>query len=207
MNAGTQRLSVAGPAGSLECAVDSPAAEAPGVVVVCHPHPLHGGTMDNKVVHTLARAMQEMGAPTLRFNFRGTGASAGSYDEGRGEVDDLIAVAAFARVRWPQAELWLAGFSFGAWVALQAESRLTPAKLITVAPPVGRFADGSVGTPRSPWLLVQGDADEVVESADVLAWARSLTPGPELALLPGAGHFFHGRLHELKDRLLPFLAA
>ncbi|MEZ5515850.1 MAG: alpha/beta hydrolase [Steroidobacteraceae bacterium] len=202
-----QALRIQGPTGALETKLEDPGTSpATRFGIVCHPHPVYGGTMDNKVVHTLARAMQELGAPTLRFNFRGAGASEGTFDDGRGEVDDLLAVARFARERWPYAELWLAGFSFGAWVALQAEHRLSPAKLVTVAPPVGRFVSGTVDTPQAPWLLIQGDADEVVASAKVLAWAAALAPGPELAVLTGAGHFFHGRLHELKDTVLRFLA-
>ena len=201
-------LTIAGPAGALEAKLEDPGTTpVTRYGIVCHPHPVYGGTMDNKVVHTLARAMQELGAPTLRFNFRGTGASAGSFDEGRGEVDDLLAVARLARERWPHAELWLAGFSFGAWVALQAEQRLAPAKLVTIAPPVGRFGSGTVVTPSAPWLLVQGDADDVVPPGDVLNWAHSLTPAPRVEVMQGAGHFFHGRLHELKDIVLRWLAS
>ena len=203
-----QALTIQGPVGALEAKLEDPGTSpAARFGIVCHPHPVYGGTMDNKVVHTLARAMQELGTPTLRFNFRGAGASAGTFDDGRAEVDDLLAVAQFARERWPHADLWLAGFSFGAWIALQAEQRLTPAKLVTIAPPVGRFVSGTIGTPQAPWLLVQGAADDVVASADVLAWAKSLAPGPQVEVLAGAGHFFHGRLHELKDVVLSFLGS
>ncbi len=162
--------------------------------------------MDNKVVHTVARAMQERGAPTIRFNFRGTGASAGAFDNGRGEVADLVAVVEWARNRWPGAALWLAGFSFGAYVALQGEAQLAPAKLLTIAPPVARFDLGAVATPQAPWLLVQGDADDVVDPAAVLSWAQTQSRPPQLHVLAGAGHFFHGRLHELKQIVLDFLA-
>jgi uncharacterized protein len=158
-------------------------------------------------VHTIARAMQEHGAPTLRFNFRGTGKSEGAFDNGRGEVADLEAIVAFARARWPGAALWLAGFSFGAYVALQGEASLAPVKLITIAPPVARFDLGAIATPRAPWLLVQGDADDVVDPDAVVAWAHSLPRPPQLKVLPGAGHFFHGRLHEVKQIVLDFLAA
>ncbi len=202
-----QTLTISGPAGDLEAKLEHLGAAASHVGIVCHPHPLFGGTMDNKVVHTLARAMQEGGAVTLRFNFRGVGASAGVFDNGRGEVDDLIAVAQFARERWPTAALWLAGFSFGAFVALQGETRLAPAKLITVAPPVARFDLGAVANPRAPWLLVQGDADDVVDVNAVLDWARARAPQPLIHVLPGAGHFFHGRLHELKALTAEFLRA
>ena len=152
-----ESLTIEGPVGAVEAKLEDPGT-APIVRygIVCHPHPLHGGTMDNKVVHTVARAMQELGAPTLRFNFRGTGASAGAFDDGRGEVDDLLAVASFARLRWPQAELWLAGFSFGAWIALQAENQLSPAKLVAVAPPVrwprrARLGCWCRATPMRSW--------------------------------------------------------
>jgi uncharacterized protein len=202
-----QALTIAGPAGALEAKLEDPALQpVKHIGVVCHPHPLYGGTMDNKVVHTLARAMQERGAPTLRFNFRGTGKSEGAFDNGRGEVADLEAVVAFARECWPSAALWLAGFSFGSYVALQGEARLAPAKLITIAPPVARFDLGAIATPQAPWLLVQGDADDVVDPSAVVDWARSQPRPPQLEVLAGAGHFFHGRLHDLKQIVLDFLS-
>lgn len=199
-------LTIDGPVGALEAKLEDPgASQVRRFGIVCHPHPLYGGTMDNKVVHTLARAMQELGAPTIRFNFRGTGASAGAFDNGRGEVADLLAVERYARKRWPDAALWLAGFSFGAYVALQAEAQLAPAKLVTIAPPVARFDLGAVAAPRAPWLLVQGDVDDVVDPAAVLAWARGQAHPPQLHVLAGAGHFFHGRLHEAKTLVTAFL--
>jgi alpha/beta superfamily hydrolase len=197
---------VAGPSGPLEARADDP---APGsahdvVGVVCHPHPLYGGTMQNKVVHTLARAMQELGAPTLRFNFRGVGASAGTHDGGAGEIEDAIAAAQWARRRWACERLWLAGFSFGAAVALQAALRLQPERLVTVAPPVGRL--GPTQRPGAAWLVVQGDADELVDAAEVARWAAAYDPPPEIRLLAGAEHFFHGRLVELREVVMRFLA-
>jgi alpha/beta superfamily hydrolase len=161
--------------------------------------------MDNKVAHTLARAMIEAGVPAFRFNFRGVGASAGSFDNARGEADDVAAVVAEGRRRWPNADLWLGGFSFGAFVALRAAARERPSRLIAVAPPVARFELGGVSHPDCEWMLVQGDADDVVPAADVLAWAAEQTRAPELHVLAGAGHFFHGRLHELKPLLVSFL--
>ena len=205
----SEALTLAGPAGPLEVRLEEPreaAAEAPRAFgVVCHPHPLHGGTMDNKVAHTLARAMIEVGVPAFRFNFRGVGASAGTFDNGRGETEDVAAVVAEGRRRWPKADLWLGGFSFGAFVSLRAAARERPARLIAVAPPVARFELGTVSHPDCEWLLVQGDADDVVPSADVLAWAARQARAPELHVLAGAGHFFHGRLHELKPLLVDFL--
>jgi alpha/beta superfamily hydrolase len=202
-------LTVAGPAGVLETRLElpDPTGQVSVFGVVCHPHPLYGGTMDNKVTHVLARAMNECGAPSLRFNFRGVGASAGSFDNGRGEAADLVAVVAEGRRRFPGAALWLGGFSFGAFVALRAAGELRPAKLVAVAPPVARFDLGSVAHPDCEWLLVQGDADDVVPPDAVLAWAAAQPRSPRLHVLQGAGHFFHGKLHELKPLVLEFLKA
>jgi alpha/beta superfamily hydrolase len=201
-----QGVSIHGPAGSLEALLEVPQVPAlAGFAVVCHPHPLFGGTMQNKVVHTLARACQEYGLATLRFNFRGVGASAGSYDEGRGEIEDALAVVAWGHERWPDAPLTLAGFSFGAMVALGAAARSTPSTLITVAPAVSRPEFGHVVKPACPWLIVQGDRDELVDIRDVRAFAERFDPPPILAVMPGAEHFFHGRLTPLRDQVLAFL--
>lgn len=200
-------VSLAGAAGpietKLEFADDAPA--SPQVFgVVCHPHPLYGGTMDNKVTHTVARAMTECGAPAYRFNFRGVGASAGQYDHGIGESEDLLAVVAEGRRRFPGAALWLGGFSFGGFVALRAAPKAQPVKLVSVAPPIARFELGQVSAPDCDWMLAQGDQDDVVPAADVLRWAGEQVRKPRLHVLSGAGHFFHGKLHELKPLLLDF---
>jgi hypothetical protein len=202
-----ERLEIPGPVGLLEALREVPAAaQAPRAFgVICHPHPLFGGTMTNKVVHMLARSCHELGVPTLRFNFRGVGASAGQYDDGRGETDDALAVIEQGRALWPGAALWLAGFSFGAWVALRAAPRAAAARLVTVAPPVGRWDFAGLGTPGCPWLIVQGDQDELVDAAAVQQWAALQQPAPKLALLTGAEHFFHGRLNELRDVVNGFL--
>ena len=197
-----------GPVGPLEARAEDPARDtAPSVVgVVCHPHPLHGGTMQNKVVHTLARAMQELGAPTVRFNFRGVGKSAGTYGDGEGEIDDAAAASAWARQRWNCERLWLAGFSFGAAVALQAAPRVRAERLVTVAPPVARLGlENRPPRPDSAWLIVQGDADELVDAADVARWAGAYEPPPQLVMLAGASHFFHGRLGELRETVRRWL--
>jgi alpha/beta superfamily hydrolase len=197
-----------GPAGPLEARVEDPApGTAPSVVgVVCHPHPLYGGTMQNKVVHTLARAMQELGAPTTRFNFRGVGGSAGRYDGGAGELEDALAVCAWARQRWNCQPLWLAGFSFGSAVVLQAATVVQPRSLVTVAPPVGRIIVSPVARPACPWLVVQGDRDELVDVVQVRRWVDEFVPAPRLVVLGEAEHFFHGRLGELRAAVLQFLA-
>ncbi|TLY56266.1 MAG: alpha/beta hydrolase [Gammaproteobacteria bacterium] len=206
-----ERLSLAGPAGPLQALIETAVTEVEGpqpvsaFAVVCHPHPLYGGTMDNKVVYTVARALEQLGAPAIRFNFRGVGASAGSYDEGRGETADALAVIAYGRRRWPHAALWLAGFSFGGAVAVGAAARAGPQRLIAVAPGITTIALTDAAPPACPWLIVQGDADEVVPPQAVRAWVDTLSPAPELRVLHGAGHFFHGRLNELRDVVLAFM--
>jgi alpha/beta superfamily hydrolase len=195
-----------GPVGALAGIVEDPgSASPPGFAVICHPHPLHGGTMQNKVVHTLARAFQEALYPTVRFNYRGVGTSEGQYDEGRGETRDALAVIAWARGRWPAAPLALAGFSFGALIALRAAAVSRLARLITVAPAVSHSQYTEIVRPDCPWLIVQGEADELVDYREVQAFAARFVPPPELQLLPGVDHFFHGRLQQLRDLLRPML--
>jgi alpha/beta superfamily hydrolase len=200
-------LSLRGPAGRIEALLDMPAGVVlPAVAVICHPHPQHQGTQLNKVVHTISRAMNEIGAPAIRFNFRGVGASEGAYADGLGEIDDLIAVAGWARERFPRAELWLAGFSFGAAVAIRAAGQLKPARLVGVAPPVVRMADLLADVRVDcPWLIVQGTADEVVAAADVQHWLQTQHPEARLVLLPEVGHFFHGRLTLLRATLMAWV--
>ncbi len=198
MNAGTQRLSVPGPAGALECALDLPAQGAPrGLAVICHPHPLFGGTMDNKVVQTLARAFVQLGYRALRFNFRGIGQSAGAWDEGRGEVDD--ALAAIAAQRQAGEALVIAGFSFGGYVATQAAARLADKaeRVVLVAPAVVNFSAAPV---PADTLLIHGEQDDVVPLAASFDWARP--QALPVTVLPGAGHFFHGQLPVLKQMVL-----
>ena len=198
MSQQTERLQVAGPAGALQCAIDPPAAGVPprGLAVLCHPHPLHGGTMDNKVVITLARAFVQLGWRSARFNFRGIGTSAGAWDEGRGEVDDALAV--ISALREPGQALLLAGFSFGAYVAAQAAARLPEGeraeRLALVAPAASNFPLAPV---PADTLVIHGEADDVVPLAAVLDWARPLAL--PITVVPGAGHFFHGQLTLLKQ--------
>ncbi len=201
-------VTIDGPAGPLEARLEDPAPGESAAVcgVVCHPHPLYGGTMQNKVVHTVARAMQELGAPTVRFNFRGVGASAGQYDSGTGELEDALAVCRWAREHWHCDPLWLAGFSFGSAVALQAAASIAPTALVTVAPPVGRIIVTPMARPPCPWLVVQGDHDELVDVASVRRWVESFDERPSFVELAGAEHFFHGRLGELRDVVLSFLS-
>ncbi len=199
MNAHTERRLVAGPAGDLVCAIDSPEGAARGVALVCHPHPQFGGTLDNKVVATLARGFVQAGWRAVRFNFRGVGGSAGIWDEGRGEIDDARAV--LAALRHDAGEpVALAGFSFGAYVASQLALEVAPAQLILVGPATQNFAVAPV-LPST--LVVHGEADEVVPLAATLDWARP--QGLPVVVVPGVGHFFHGRLAVLKALLLRHL--
>jgi alpha/beta superfamily hydrolase len=198
MNSQTQRLDMAGPAGRLAVAVDLPAQGVTprGVAVVCHPHPLHGGTMDNKVAQTLARAFTQLGYKAVRFNFRGVGGSEGSWDGGRGEVDDALAV--IAAHRDPALPLALAGFSFGAYVTTQAAAQLADGeqaeRLVLIGPATVNF---EVAVVPQNTLVIHGESDEVVPLAATLDWARpQVLP---VVVVPGVGHFFHGQLSLLKS--------
>ena len=190
-----------GPAGLLEACVEAGSDAAAPYALVCHPHPLFGGTMDNKVVTTVARALNACGMPTIRFNFRGVGASAGRYDDGRGETDDAAAVAAWGARRFGTRAMLLAGFSFGAYVAMRLAQTLRPSRLILIAPPVGRFEFTPLAAPDCPWLIVQGDADDVVDPKAVRKWADTHRPLARLNMLTGVGHFFHGHLVELRNAI------
>jgi alpha/beta superfamily hydrolase len=194
----TERRLVAGPAGDLECALDAPAATPHGLAVMCHPHPQFGGTMDNKVVVTLARAFVQCGWRVARFNFRGIGRSAGAWDEGRGEIDDALAVA--AALRLPGEGMAWAGFSFGGYVASQAAASLPGARLVLVAPATQNF---TVARVAADTLVVHAEHDEVVPLAATLDWARPQSL--PVVVVPGGGHFFHGQLALLKSLVLHHL--
>ena len=199
------RASLVGPAGGIEALIETPGAASPKAFgVICHPHSLFGGTLQNKVVHTLARSFQELGAPTIRFNFRGVGGSSGSFADGIGETEDALAVVAEGKRRWPGAHVWLAGFSFGGAVAVRAAARASARLLVTVAPAVRLIDVSDSKVPDCPWLIVQGDVDELVEPAAVLQWAAELAPAPTVKVLPGVGHFFHGKLTELTSLVVDF---
>lgn len=204
----TAALTLHGAAGAIEAMVEWPATPAlPETVgVICHPHPLHGGTMSNKVVTTSAQALREQGCVTLRFNFRGVGASNGQHDDGRGEGDDLIAICAWLRRECPQSRLILAGFSFGAFVSMVRAAEIAPDLLISLAPAVGLRDFSAFREPACPWLVIQPDADEVVSPAAVYSWVAMRSPQPTLQRFAGASHFFHGRLLELRASVGDFVA-
>jgi alpha/beta superfamily hydrolase len=208
------RSRVQGAAGAIEVAAGG--AESPRrVAVIAHPHPLYGGTMDNKVITTLARAFAEAGAATLRFNFRGVGATDGAHDEGRGEADDMVRVAEHARALHPGIPLCLAGFSFGGAVAVRASERLDFAQLVLVAPGFRRISPDGMGAPPDPddpalgspgrhtsenTVVVHGDRDATVPFTDSIAWA---TPREvPVVIVPGGEHFFHRKLHVLREIVL-----
>jgi len=208
MNPRTVREDIAGPAGRIECAIDRPDSAPRGVAVVCHPHPQFGGTLDNKVVQMVARTFLQLGWTSVRFNFRGIGRSEGTWDEGRGEVDDALAVVAAIRERSDFAALpWaLAGFSFGGYVAATVADRLPeadkPRRLVLVGPSTEKQA-----VPKVPadTVVLHGEVDDVVPLAATLAWARpQFLP---VIVFPGVGHFFHGQLTSLKNVLLRELHA
>lgn len=202
-----ERVLVAGPAGTIETLIEHPAvfpadgvAEgARGIALVCHPHPLFGGTAENKVVTTLARAFVELGHVALRPNFRGVGRSEGTHDHGAGETDDMVAVIAYARDRFGELPLALAGFSFGGYVQTRVAQRVAPERMVLVGLAAGDLGERSYRTPHAPpaTLVIHGERDETVPLPRVLDWAR-----PQelpVVVIPGADHFFHRRLHLIRD--------
>lgn len=196
-------LWIDGPAGRLEAVLSPPTSNTvAGLAIICHPHPLHGGNFNNKVVVTLARACNDLGLAALRFNFRGVGGSAGQFAQGDGETEDARAALAWGQVYFPGQPMWLAGFSFGGYVAYRVACEGGVACLITVAPAVTWFAASGGGSPACPWLVVQGAADEIVDPRAVTAWAAGMRPVPEVIMLPEVGHFFHGQLTALRSAVM-----
>ena len=187
-----ERYTIPGPSGKLEVALNTPEGEVAGIALIAHPNPVEGGTLDNKVVHTLARTFFALSYLAARFNYRGVGESEGAFDAGRGEVDDARAVLAHVREKARDLPLVLAGFSFGAFIVSQLATTQSVQRMVLVGPAVGRFAVGSVAADT---IIVHGEQDDVVPLADVMDWAR-----PQelpIVVFPGCGHFFHGRLPQL----------
>lgn len=207
MNAQTQSLTIAGPAGLIELAIDQPDGTPRGTAVIAHPHPLHGGTLTNKVVQTMARACVLAGWTAVRFNFRGVGASEGAYDEGRGELDDLLSVVT---VQAPEGPLCLAGFSFGAFVTSHAAASLHASRdiqrLVLIGTAASRFTVAPVPAElHARTLVVHGEQDDTVPLSSVMDWARpQVLP---VLVVPGGGHFFHGQLPMLRELVLRHLRA
>ncbi|MEN9783389.1 MAG: hypothetical protein RJA24_732 [Pseudomonadota bacterium] len=187
-----ERLVIDGPAGALETDLNDPGLPRRGIALIAHPNPVQGGSKDNKVVTTLAKTLFGLGYVVIRPNFRGVGASAGSFDQGNGETDDLIAVIRYAKERFGEMPLLLAGFSFGAFVQTRVARQVTAERLVLVGPAVNRFPAETV---PANTLVIHGEHDDVVPLAAVFDWAR-----PQqlpLVVVPGGEHFFHGRLHLL----------
>ncbi|PIP81072.1 MAG: alpha/beta hydrolase [Gammaproteobacteria bacterium CG22_combo_CG10-13_8_21_14_all_40_8] len=198
---GEQALLLQGPVGQIESKlniVDAPKC----LVICCHPHSLHGGSMTNKVVHTLHRSFKDLSYHTLRFNFRGVGKSEGAFDEGLGEALDVHALFRWAEHQFPNLPIALAGFSFGAYVTLSV-AHLFPLKfLVSIAPPVERFYFQDLSIPSCPWLVIQPMEDEVISANAVVDWYQSLSPTHStLIQFPHSGHFFHSKLPELKQSI------
>ena len=208
MNAQTQKSIVQGAAGAIEVAIDTPTDDASkGVAVIAHPHPLFGGTLDNKVVQTLARAFTQCGWTAVRFNFRGVGKTEGVHDEGQGELDDMLAVVAHLA---PEGPLCLAGFSFGAFITTHAFDKLHSTrqidKLVLVGTSVSRSAAAPVATAEHhKTIVIHGEADDTVELSAVMAWARPQSL--PVTVVPGGGHFFHGQLPLLKSLVVRHLSS
>lgn len=197
-----------GPAGRIEAILKEPAGPATRAAVVCHPHPLFGGTMHNKVVYRIAKAFEKSGFATLRFNFRGTGRSHGAHDHGRGEQDDLRAAIEFVEEKYSDAALWVAGFSFGSAVMLRAACNDERVRAIVAAGvPVSKYDFSQVVECPKPKLFVQGELDEFGAAADLERFVQSLRDPAQLKIIKGAGHFFEDRLHELEQAVVDFIAS
>ena len=192
--ASTERVLIAGPAGTLEVVVNAPDTARRGVALIAHPNPQQGGTLDNKVAQTLAKAFHSLDYVAVRFNFRGVGASQGSFDDGDGECEDALAALDYARDRFGRRLPYaLGGFSFGAYVQTRVAQSVTPERMVLVGPAVKRFPVGAV--PRDT-IVIHGEQDDVVPLPDVLDWARPQEV--PIVVFPGCGHFFHGRLPQLQ---------
>lgn len=195
-------IAITGPAGQLEAVHSTPTATSiPYTGIVCHPHPLHDGTMNNKVVHTIVKSFRDLGIQTIRFNFRGVGNSEGKFDNGIGETEDVLSVIQWVQQSFPDHNICLSGFSFGAYVSLRAATR-TPVKLlVSVALPVTHIGTHDL-IPSCPWIIVHGEHDELFAIQDLVDWVATIKPSPELILIPDASHFFHGKLIELRNELM-----
>ncbi len=202
-----ERVRLAGPVGELEAVVEGPgdSASSKGVAIICHPHPLYGGSMDNKVVTTLARSCADAGLAAVRFNFRGVGSSQGGFDNAEGETEDALAVLDWALAHLSVTQFALLGFSFGGLVAVKAAFQRCPKQLVTIAPALHYLAAKPVPSPGCPWLLVHGRDDDVVDCDDTISRVQSLLPALDVRLLDGVGHFYHGRLADLREIVTPVL--
>lgn len=202
------RFFLPGPVGQLEVMTTWPSENIKNIVVIiCHPHPLYQGSMHNKVVTIMAKAFDQLGLKTVRFNFRGVGDSEGQYGEKVGEIADLLAVLNWVKSILPAHQIWLAGFSFGGYIAATVAAQQKTPQLVTVAPGISHHDFEGLGVVACPWLIVQGDADEITPLGVVKDFVERYPQHITFRVLSGASHFFHGRLIELKDILINELAS
>jgi len=196
------KVFIPGSAGQLELLLSYPAGNCPDgqpVVIICHPHPLYGGSLTNKVVHILARGVSDLGLASVRFNFRGVGESEGQFDDGRGESEDLLTVVDWLRTQHPGSPVWLAGFSFGAYIALRSYSVAKAERLLLIAPPATLYDLSAIQAIDIPCWILQGGQDEVIDPETVRHWVEGLSPAPVFQWIESAGHFFHGQLNIVRD--------
>ena len=206
----TNPLMIPGNTGILEAIISPPEMEvSPVIAIICHPHPLYGGTMNNKVISTLARTFCELGIWSIRFNFRGVGHSQGHYDQGIGEIDDLISMMHWAKTQFPDHDIWLSGFSFGAYIAIKGATQQAfkdkIKQLITIAPAVNHFEFSDNQAIHCPWILLMGEKDEIVPALLVKDWIATNRFQLDAAYFPAVSHFFHGHLTTLREQLKTML--
>jgi hypothetical protein len=202
----TKNLMINGPSGAIEAILEKKDdVNLLGVIIICHPHPLFGGTMQNKVVHTISRACLHKNLMVLKFNFRGVGKSQGAFDDGIGELDDAIHMINYVQIHYPKMPIWIGGFSFGAGIAIQAASIKAPIGLISVAPSLSNPAMFIKNEPQCPWLIVHGAQDELIDINVIESWCKGLQVLPEIIILEEATHFFHGCLIDLRIKIESFI--
>ncbi|MEM9102047.1 MAG: alpha/beta fold hydrolase [Pseudomonadota bacterium] len=200
---GDNKLQLPGPSGQIETLINRPSQlkNAKFAAIICHPHPLHGGAMTNKVVHTVAKTIEEKGGISIRFNFRGVGRSDGTFAKGEGEIDDLYAVFQWLKTQLPNINIILAGFSFGAYVSAMAHNLMKPKLLISLAPPVKRFDFDNFERPSGYWQVIAAEKDELVELLEIEKWLQRTGKPDDYQVIQDSSHFFHGKLNILKDKI------
>lgn len=214
MSIKSSSLLIDGVVGDLELVIDQSASNdnsnSPNkdyLAICCHPHPQFGGTLTNKVIYTAARTLASAGIVSIRFNFRGIGQSQGVYDDGIGEQQDLAKVVEWARQQYPDRDLVLVGFSFGAFISISQATALNCSQLISIAPPIGRMDFSAINVPSCRWIIIQGDDDELVDYKQVEQWVSQLSTSPKLTIMSGVSHFFHRRLVDLRSEIDRFVGS
>jgi len=193
---------IEGPMGALELCIQEPLNSINKIGIMCHPHPLHGGTMNNKVVTTLTRVFRDLNMINIRFNYRGVGNSTGSFDEGIGETDDTLAIIKWAQKCFPNKEIFLAGFSFGAYVSLRASNFTQISQLISIAPAIKYAPFLELNPPTCPWSVIIAEEDKIAPAEETYQWLNTLSAKPDILAFPNTSHFFDGKLLELREQLV-----